>query len=624
MYHISVPIVFHERICLEDVLADLKQCHADRMFLAVSNVPASREKRQKLADRLEGAIRFFQQNGLETGVWFWTYVRDEDWKGFQWMQDGDGKEKVPFCCPADEKYRAEILDWVRMVAEKKPDILMFDDDFGMTFYLARGNGCFCPRHMKYYTQELGEEISREEFLAKIYDGGSNRWRDAFLRGKGKALEDFCHAIRETVDKIHPAMRVAVCSVMSLWDTDGIDSARVVKLLAGGTKPLLRLIGAPYWAADQSWGNRLQHVIELERMEASWCQGAEVEIMTEGDVYPRPRYQCPASYLECFDTALRAAGVADGIHKYMLDYTASTRMERGYLDRHCQNEAIYARIPEFFRGECAGVRVYEAMKKFADADLSGLTYKEKDDWVHNSFFSRAARMLSDLTVPTTYQGDGVTGIAFGENARHLPEEALGKGMILDGIAAKILSERGIDVGLEAFGEKFRPTELHFLRQEETVSGYNGEPAWELFPKQGAEVLISAQTKGTPTPCAYRYQNSTGQKFIVLGWDADRAGETWYRSYCMQELLMEGVEWLSGEKLPVQCRHNPDCYILCRRSEEGLSVGVWNLFADAMPAQELQLDRHYRGVEFLAGSGSLSGDRLTLSEVAPFSFALFRLQ
>jgi hypothetical protein len=36
-------------------------------------------------------------------------------------------------------------------------------------------------------------------------------------------------------------------------------------MAGNTKPILRLIGAPYWAIKQGWGNRLADVIELERM-----------------------------------------------------------------------------------------------------------------------------------------------------------------------------------------------------------------------------------------------------------------------------------------------------------------------------------------------------------------------
>ena len=54
------------------------------------------------------------------------------------------------------------------------------------------------------------------------------------------------------------------------------------------------------------------------------------------------------------------------------------------------------------------------------------------------------MLAACGVPTTYSGNGLCGIAFGENARYLESSAWEKGLILDASAARILSERGIDV------------------------------------------------------------------------------------------------------------------------------------------------------------------------------------
>ena len=35
--------------------------------------------------------------------------------------------------------------------------------------------------------------------------------------------------------------------MSSWDIDGTNAYELAKILAGNTKPLVRLIGAPYWA-----------------------------------------------------------------------------------------------------------------------------------------------------------------------------------------------------------------------------------------------------------------------------------------------------------------------------------------------------------------------------------------
>ena len=69
--------------------------------------------------------------------------------------------------------------------------------------------------------------------------------------------------------------------MSVWDMDGVDSFTLAKLLAGNTKPLVRLIGAPYWAENRFLGNRLEDVIELERMERSWHEGDDIEVFSEG-------------------------------------------------------------------------------------------------------------------------------------------------------------------------------------------------------------------------------------------------------------------------------------------------------------------------------------------------------
>ena len=99
----------------------------------------------------------------------------------------------------------------------------------------------------------------------------------------------------------------------------------------------RLIGAPYWAVRTSFGVSLQDAIELERMESSWDRAEDIEVFAEGDVYPRPRYNCPASYLEGFDTALRASGAFDGILRISIDYVSNVGCESGYLKKYLKNK-----------------------------------------------------------------------------------------------------------------------------------------------------------------------------------------------------------------------------------------------------------------------------------------------
>lgn len=222
----------------------------------------------------------------------------------------------------------------------------------------------------------------------------------------------------------------------------------------------------YWAVGKAWNNRLQNVIELERMERSWCKNGNVEIFSEGDAWPRPRTNCPASYVEIFDTALRADGGLDGILKYGLDYFSNAGYETGYSERHLKNKPLYEKIHKHFGDKTpCGVRVYEKMQKFAETEIP--TEIEKTCNIQDCFFSIASKMLSDSTIPTVYEGLGVAGIAFAENINMVSEEALKNGIIIDAKAAKILNKKGIDVGIISIGNEVYTCEEHFEDTGEVI-------------------------------------------------------------------------------------------------------------------------------------------------------------
>ena len=89
-------------------------------------------------------------------------------------------------------------------------------------------------------------------------------------------------------------------------------------------------------------------------------------------------------------------------------------------------------------------------KQAMRNFTGATAVNSSVNIENLFFSKAARTLAYNTIPTVYEGNGICGIVFDENARNLPLEALENGLIIDVAAAEILAARGIDVGIESFG------------------------------------------------------------------------------------------------------------------------------------------------------------------------------
>ena len=476
--------------------------------------------------------------------------------------------------------------------------------------------------MAKYRRRVGENLARADMEKRIFTGGPNKYREAWLDMGHDALLGLAGKIRARVDAVDPAVRVGVCAVMSTWDTDGVNAIELTKTLAGNTRPFLRTIGAPYWQAQNALANRLARVIELARIQRRWCEGEGVELFSEGDVYPRPRYCTPASFLEAYDMALRADGGLDGILKYMLDYTASPRYERGYVDRMVKNAPAYAWIgAHMAKGEAEGADVFCRYEKLRAAELPpDMTAKEAESAY---FFPAAQRLLCDCGVPMAYGGRGAH-VVFGENGRYVPLEWAKDGMALDAPAARLLMARGVDVGLESIGPA-APAQgaEYYPAEDEYVLMGTADRLHDAALKPGAEVLSSLN--GQCICC--RYENAAGERFLVYLFDMDAVsrGLGLTRSYCRQRQLTEGLEWAGRRPLPAVCLGHPDSYLLCKRTDEGLAVGLWNLSPDSMIEPVLRLDRAYAGLECFGCDGALEGDVLRVAgEIQPYAFAGFLLK
>ena len=640
MYKISVPVMINDRFDKEKTLLQLQKMEADRVFLAIDILSFDQSKREHILNMLKEFVPYFKSAGLETGVWLWAFWRTDTEMAKANMPiitgfDGKKAEEKNGCatptgnissaffCPTSTEFITDTCDFLKDVAKLSPDIIMFDDDlrFG---YLPTGFGCCCDNHLKLMSDKLGENVSREGLQEKLFCGGKNRYRDAWLDTLGNSLKNFAASVRKAVDSVNPNIRIAQCACMSSWDCDGVDAYTITKILAGNTKPIIRLVGAPYWAVNQAFGQRLQGVIEQERMVSAWCDDQNIETMCEGDVFPRPRHRCPSSYLEGFDTALRAAEATTGILKYALSYTSSPEYENGYVTSHVKNQSLYKDIDRLFKNkkDC-GVRIYEFIQKLRNADLPKNKYLGKD-YIQNLFYSPAAKMLSDNTIPTSYTAENTVGVVFGENAKYMPESALSNGLIIDIKAAQILMNKGIDVGIEKIHNVITDAPLlHFKEDNEYVeSNYKNDAVYNVSYKTNAKVLVSCGLNGTEYTDTVFYENSKGQKFIVFSFDAYITLKDRYRSYAMQNLLFNYIEKLD-KPLPAICKGNPDLYTICRSSEKEMSIGLWNFFADYIEKPIIELSDNYSSAEFVNCTGRLEKGKVYLSRLSAFEFSFIKL-
>lgn len=627
MYRISVPMQNRSLTpaTREKYLKLLREARVERVFLVFN------DENDLLT--LGENIAFFKNAGISAGVWIGETIghggallngiSDAGEEHFQPLVNVCGEERTGTRCPLDPDFSDKTAGWVAGIAETHPDVILLDDDLRLS-----GHGphfcCACPRHLALMSEHAGEEITLDALREQAFSGKPNKYRDAWLYAQGESFRLFAEKLRTAVDAVDPSVALSFCAAHSIWNVDGVDVLGVTRLLAGKNPPLLRLHGAPYWTPFAGGKLPFALILSIARMFASFCAESGIETMAEGDVYPRPRCNTPAAYLELFDAAMRADGAHDGILKYMADYTAGPLFETGYFARHKRNAPLYAEIAKNFpRGAGLGVRVYVHPHTFTEADFSLTTPRA------NTPFPIAGCILSSAGIPTVYHGEGFCAAAFGEDVRELSEAAFENGMILDAVSAVILTERGMDVGLAAY-EDFENKTYTYLS-----TGEEGEIAPVRFADSRqlratlaptAKVVMTAYCGTKEEPFAYTYENKAGQRFLVYLSDYGTwtEGTGLFDSCIHHPVLTRIIPWLSRRPLPVAGEAHPGLYLLADRDDEGMSLLFVNCFADEIITPTFTLDECYADARVMNASAHVEGDRLVFdTDIPPFAAVTVRL-
>jgi len=635
---ISIPIAYStltEKNLIK-VVKELKRCKADRVFVAVlGGYFAEKEKRDHLFAGFPKTVKCLKDEGFEVGAWILSsYVDGES--DIDYKRTADNVERKPWRCHADERLICLAEEYARRFAESGVDLIMYDDDFHHGHYPFFDNknpiGCSCIHHRNVMKKLYGENVDFDYVMKKYIEHKPSKEKTMFEKTIGYALEEYARRVRSAVDKVNPNVRMGIAFYWPNYGFEGTTAEKLSEILAGKNKPFARAIGAPYWQADTT--KNLANVFETERYQNLKLKKANIETMTEGDVFPRPRTSVGSTCLELFHMATLADGSSTGILKYMIDYYADADYETGYIDRHVENMTIYEEIEKYFSNKKAcGVKIYNNEKLSLEYDFSCFPSGNAEQYIKSYVFQEGAGKLTKFGIPTTYNCEDLCLAVFGEYGRFVLENELNNGALLDIGAAKILTERGIDVGLEkiggnfeAFGEYFEEGIWHrnadrngyydiIVNEKAKVLSWYVEKL-PLFPDQSIEEM-------NKTPSAYVYENKNGQRFCVYNFMHHRV-ET-YSSYARAEQMKNAVEWISKKKLPARLiGNNPYVYIMCKKDEDSLSVGLWNLCQDKVSTPKVILNKEYKSIHFINCSGALQGNEVVLSTLPTLSFCGFEVK
>ena len=672
MYQVWIPIYNRKwtQRQKEEMIEQLRIAKADLVLLTVGRILCSEEMRQEECEMFRENQEYIESHGIRVGAWLvptigygmtfygdneaeteFTHIRrlrpekNLESSGVEFdktkshLREGDTPGAY---CPWDERFVEEFIKTISAVAHLGVKTIMLEDDYtlaGGKFF--QNIGCACDRHMKEYSRRMGEVLTREEAASRIFTGGKNKYRDTWMDMQKETLLGFTKKIGQEVHRIDPTIRLGLSANGSSFEMEGVTIDELEMAITGEAKPFLRLTGAPYWTQMMT----VAPCIESIRLQSVWCDNKKIELITEGDTYPRPRLWVSSAILEGYDMILRADGYTHAILKYMLDYNSSPSYETGYIARHAANEAHYAEIERRFGGKkTVGLQLFEKPMTFRDRifdDISISNFRVRC----GGYMPLAEQwLLNDNSIPITYENGDYPLMAVGENAQYLTEEEFRRGVILDAQAAKRLLARGIDIGVESMERIENPfCEYFFEADEYTLASVPRDGVfYDMKLKDGAmvdsEFVITDPGLGVIPPqgldgkkrfpACIRYENEHGMRFMIFSFIPETVATTneWipgiFRNYRRQRQLADGYKWLANRPLPAMCYKAPQLYILCKKDESSMSVGLWNLFADSVMNPVIELDQCYNSADFYHCNGRIEGERILLDEdIPPFGFAFF---
>lgn len=631
-YSVTVPVItmLLDRQNPSETLKALKCARADRVLLVAYRSFSQDKFREQNINSIRKYDRFFKENGFDTAIWVAPVFGYGGGQGggetddsFMQIKSLRAEQIAPSVyCPSDEKFTRAYAAYVGELSRLGVGTIVLDDDYCLA---CRGEiwGCACDNHIREYSRRIGREMTRSEICEKVLLCGENEYRKEWIRMQRDTMLDFARSMRASAD---PSVRLGICAGRTSWDIECADSLEIARVLAGDHRPVIRLSGAPYWQ------DSLGSVVETARIQCHWMKDEDVELLTEGDTYPRPRYATPASALEGFDLALRCDGNADGILRYMLDYNSSAKFETGYIEHYLENRALY-RVAErhFSDKRAAGVHLFEPQRVFPVQTFDeGQIYQNR--FMHRNALPTAAQQFAaDNALAVTYEPQGGAHIVFDDRARLLPEEMFGEGLYLDMKAARILAERGVDVGLEGAEVSARPDAEYFEDDREYVAVNCDGKFYEAGLKSGAVVRSWFLAGEKRFPAVYRYENAKGERFCVLCADADQSRQYskytagLFRSYCRARQVQSDLEWAGRKPLVAKASGQPDLYLLVKEDETSVSVGVFNFFQDAWLSPKIELGESYASAAFYNCSGRLKGKSVLLDKkIESYGFAAIVLK
>jgi hypothetical protein len=532
-------------------------------------------------------------------------------------------------CPLDEKFRDVFAQNIALVADiAKPFIIKMEDDYKIGGHGPVKFGCFCPLHLKEFAKRTGKEYSREE-LFKIFSSvtpESIQLRRQWGELSRDTLADFARSAREKIDEVSPETRISLCqSGMSGFDGDFTEA--VASAFAGKTKPLVRVYGSAY--SSDAAGDIPFALFNVLYSKQNLPE--HFELIHESDPYPHTRFFMSAAKLKCLMGVAFSYGMNDS-------FILATQFLDDPLEESGYNAMVQAESKRFstLRNEVRDCRPIGC--EICHSPWSHITVPY-DSWTAGrASLNPWIGVLGKLGIPYSVK-PGKVKMLGGHYASFLSDDEvkdlLSKGVMMDGEAACILSQRGFGDLIGAEATPGQEAKFCFEKIEEdagfegikgrlmynfmfAIAGTEGKGFCKMVPHPQTKTLTSLidPAGNAVMPGMIRFENSLGGRVVITAYKLqENLTSSSVFNYRKKEIVRQSIEWLGRETLPIYVKNLPNIFCIFNRSQtENKAIATLiNLCSDSASEVELLVSDEWNGsrVDVLNDKGEWNPLKVTIA-------------
>lgn len=483
--------------------------------------------------------------------------RLKDGQNWQTMVDADGQSAQAVVCPLDADWQAYYLETLKLYAREDFRVVWIDDDIRYHNHAPLNwGGCFCPQHVAEFNRRAGTNASRDEIVrACLAAGEPHPWRGIWLDMWQETQLEFLAKCRVTLEAGGVQMGL-MSSLMEAHSAEGRRWGDWWKTFSGENVPVHR---PHFWGYSDAPGAHLIFGIAHLDQNRS-IQPAEIESGPEIENFPYGRWN--KSYRQTFAQmalalTLGASNLNVSLFDFMGNRLADDPTRADFLKRTRPSlEFLAETFPPTLQSAGVGLPWSQNLAR-------RIHLPENANWRDLQVHSRGwAYWLGAAGIAfSAHEQESVNALA-GESAWGLDddqiERLLSQGLLLDGVAAYILAQRGFgaEMGIRSARMVTQNELLYSIECSATsMSRYpqisvNNKPHTRHLLQAAlapAAQLVSRLLDPRQNPVghgAFTFENSLSGRVAVVPWDAS-VSETPMMDTYRAEQLRTIIRWLARD-------------------------------------------------------------------------------